>query len=435
MAVSILVTFLFMAESRSETIASVSVKGLSFISPDFDDPSHNNFAFIGASLRSSVKSNDAFKVDLDGFYAFGNSALSYLNIKEIYFTIEPENYSHFHIGRKLKNWSSLDSNWNLGFFQPQYRGNPLAPENQGLTGLFWDHDEDSWGISLFASPFFLPDQGPGYEIKNGQFQNTNPWFHSPPQNIKFQGQILPIDYNINRPATEDVVLRSVYATQLRFGEKNGFFSHISAAYKPAQQFAIGYTGTLVVNRAKIDLTPAVFNENLYAADFGYQDDWGAIELSVLHTKPQQAYFSNSANTPVLEDSLSGGPRFAWDFKPFKFEISYFDTQGGTVRDVGPDASSDRASLTQRYLFRQATQLQVNLTEFFFKKLKWESQFQYRFSGPDHFKQIRFKNKLIVKGPWSFTADIVLIDTADDATLNMNTYRNLDQLWIGASYDI
>jgi len=45
------------------------------------------------------------------------------------------------------------------------------------------------------------------------------------------------------------------------------------------------------------------------------------------------------------------------------------------------------------------------------------------------------NKIDLRGPWAFTADLILIETADDANLNMNAYRNLDQLWIGASYDL
>lgn len=433
--VSILVIFLFTLKSQSETKAAVAVQGLSFISSDFDNPSKNKFAFIGATLRSNPKKPEIFMVDLDGYYALGNSALSYLNIKEIYFTIEPEIEAHFYIGRKLKNWSSLEKNWNLSFFQPQFRGNPLNPESQGLIGLFWDHSENNWGISLFASPLFLPDQGPSYEIKEGQFQTTNPWFRAPPQNIQFQGQILPIDYNINRPQTDEVILRSVYAAQIQMGQSLGFFTNFSAAYKPAQQLAMGYSSVLITSRVKVDITPVVYNENLYAADFGYKDDWGLLQLSFLQTNPQQPYFSSTSNIPTLENSLNWGPQIIYNLKPFQFEVSYFDTQGGHVFETGPDTSPERLSLTQRYLFRQAFQIQGNYSDIFLKKIKWEGQLQYRFSSTDQFKQIRFRNKLNIKGPWAFWSDLILIETADDGNINMNTYRNLDQFWIGASYDI
>lgn len=434
-AVSILVISCFALKSQSETKASIALQNLTFISPDFDNPNKSNFTFLGATLKSSQKRPDSFRVDLDGYYAVGNSALSYLNIREIYFTFEPEVNSHFYIGRKLNDWSSLDTDWNLGFFQPQFRANPLDPQNQGLFGLFWDHEQDFWKVSLFASPFFLPDQGPSYEIKEGQFESSSPWFHSPPPRIKFQGQILPIDYNINRPETEDVVLRSVYALKLHAGQRRGFYADAAAAYKPAQQFALGYTGVLVTNRVKIDITPVAYNENLYAADVGYRDDWGLAQFSLLQTKPMQPYFKNSDNKPVLSDSLSFGPKLVYNFRPFQFELSYLTTQGGQVSETGPDSSSDRMSLTQRFLFREAAQLKAKYSQIFYNQFKLDSEIEYRFSSADQFKQLRLKNKLDLRGPWCFWSDLILIDTADDAKLNMNTFRNLDQFWIGASYDI
>lgn len=435
LTVSILVTLFFNHLAWAEMKTSVNVMGLSFISSDFNYVDKTNFGFIGATLISNEKHPDPFMINMTGSYAVGNAVLSYLNFREMYFTVQIDAYSQFHIGRKLKNWSSLDADWNLGFFQPQFRWNPLSPENQGLTGVFWDHDESSWGLSLFASPLFLPDQGPGYEVKDGQFQDSNPWFNTPPQNIKFQGQIFPIDYNINKPETSDVVLQTVYAAQLRLGQKTGLFSNFSGAYKPSHQFALGYSGVLVTNRVKIDVTPKLYTENVYAADLGYRDNWGLAQLSFLYTQPHDPKFDGVANVPTFTNSLSWGPKFSFNFRPFEVGASFFDTQGGDVVETGPDVSADRPALTQRFLFRQAYEVHGKYSEVFMRMLKWDSMLQYTQSTKDQFRQIRFSNKIDIKGPWAFTSDILLIDTADDSTLNMNPYRNLDQFWIGASYDI
>ena len=185
----------------------------------------------------------------------------------------------------------------------------------------------------------------------------------------------------------------------------------------------------------MDIKPVVYNENLFAADLGYQDDWGIADISFLQTKPQQPYFTSTSNIPTLEDSLSWGPRVLYNLRPFQFEVSYLDTQGGQVAEKGPDTSANRLSLTQRFLFRQALQLSLKYSEVFLKKMRLQSQVQFRVSEKDQFKQIRIRNTLDIKGPWSFWSDIILIDTADEALINMNAYRNLDQLWIGASYDI
>lgn len=434
-SVLILVISLSGVISHSETLTSLEVKGLSFISSDFDKQQKSNFLFFGAKLRSADKKPELFTVNASGYYAAGNSALSYLNVPEIYFTLPQDETSTIYLGRKLWNWSALDTDFNLGFFQPQFRWNPLLPENQGLLGFFWDRTAVDWGLTVFASYIYLPDQGASYEIKNGQFEETNPWLRPPPQNIKFQGAILPIDYSIERPDTAKVIFRPQLAAQFRYGENVGFFTTASAAFKPANQLALGYSGVLVTNRVKIDIVPEVYNEILFASDLGYRFDWGFLQLSVLHTKPEAPSFEKSSNTPVFEDSTTWGPRLTYNLNPFQFSLAFFDTYGGRVSETGPDTSPDRASLTQRFLYRQAAQAHVKYTDIFLKKWKVSSQLEILHSELDQFTQINLKNVLNIKGPWAFWSDVVLIETADDAAATRNTVRNLDQFLIGASYDI
>ena len=432
--VSIVVILVFAQMSHSETITSIEVHGLSFISSDFDNPDKNSFGFIGASLRSNEKSPDLFMVSATGMYAVGNSNLSYLNLREGYFLIQYSKDTKYFLGRKVMKWSALDSQFNLGLFQHQFRWNTLDPQNQGLTGLFWDQQKENWGLTLFASHLFIPDQGPSYEIKEGQFTETNPWFHNPPQNIQIQGQQLPIDYTIQTPETQDVVLRPLLAIQLRLGAEKGLFGTVSASYKPSNQLALGYTSAVIAPRVKINVVPKVYNETLVSADFGYHQEWGFAQLSVIHAKPQTPTFENSATTPILNESTTWGPSFLYHFKPFQFGIAVMDTSGGEVTEVGIDASPDRPSLTQRFLYRQAVQIQLKYSEIFLKQLKLESQLRYTTSQSDGFTQINFYNRFNIKGPWAFWSDVILIETLDDASLNMNSSRNLDQFWIGASYD-
>lgn len=434
-SVSILVISLFGTISHAETLSSLELKGLSFISSDYDKQLSNNFVFLGATLRSNEQEPELFMADASGYYAPGNSALSYLNVRQLYFYISPDESSKIYFGRKLWNWSALDSDFNLGFFQPQVRWNPLQPENQGLFGYFWDRKTPDWGLTLFASYLFLPDQGASYEIKDGKFENTNPWFRPPPQNIKFQGTMLPIDYSVQRPDTAKVIFRPLLAAQFRHGQSKGLYSQFSGAYKPAHQLALGYSGVLVTNRVKIKVVPQVYNEILIASDFGYRTEWGGVQLSVLHTKPQNPTFEDSTNTPVFEDSTTWGPRLNYEWKPFQLSLSFFDTYGGKVSEIGPDTNPDRSSLSQRFLYRQAFQAQAKYSEIFLKKMKLETQLQYIHSELDQFSQVNLRNRLNLKGPWAFWADVILIETADEAILNMNSFRNLDQVWIGASYDI
>ncbi len=436
-SVSILVILFFSQLGWSETLTSLGLNTLSFISSDYET-SQKNFTFLGATLRSDEKHPEQFMTNISGFYAVGSPALTYLNVRELYFYFPASNdasSAKIYLGRKIMNWSALDSDFNLGFFQPQFRWNTLQPENQGLFGFFWDRQNTNWGFTAFASHLFLPDQGASYEIKDGKFEETNPFLKLPPQRIRFQGQILPIDYKIEKPEAGSVINRPLLAAQLRLGAGSGFFSQFSAAYKPSHQLALGYSGVLVTTRVKINIVPKVYNEKVFASDLGYRADWGSLQVSVLHTQPENPTFENSANVPIFQNSTTWGPRFTYNFDPFTLSLAFFDTYGGRVTEKGPDSDPDRASLSQRFLYRQAIQGQIKYSEILLKKMRLDSQLQYTYSELDKFTQINFKNKINLNGPWAFWSNVILIETADDANLNINVNRNLDQLWLGVSYDI
>lgn len=421
--------------SHSEIQTSLLAQGLSFLSSDYESTDKKTFAFIGATLRSDAKSDDAFKINLTGQYAVGNSVLSFLNIREIYYANVSDEKSQVHLGRRLHNWSSLDTIWNLGIFQPQFKWNPLLPENQGLTGLFWTKKNGEFGLTLFASPLYIPDQSASYELKDGQFQSVNPWFSNPPQNVKFQGQTLPIDYDITKPETSRIIFQTQYGAQVRLGQGAGYFANFSGIYKPANQLALGYKGVLVTTRVRVDVAPQIYFENAYAADLGYRQPWGIAQLSLLYSNPRPPTFDPTYNAPEFQPSLSFGPQIFYRFKPFDFFIGYLDTSGGEVKDVGPDASPDRPSLSQRFLFRQALQLQVSYSDIFWKQVRFDSSLQFKTSTKEGFRQIKFKNAFNIRGPWAFWLDFVLIDTDSSIQTNIEAYKSLDQLWLGASYDI
>lgn len=413
-------------------------QGVSFISPDYDGTENKNFGFVGATLRSvnDPKNEELFKINMTGLFSAGNSVLSYLNIREIYFNNKIDETSNLTVGRELHNWSSLDSIWNMGIFQPQFKWNPLMPENQGLTGLFWHKNGPSMGLTLFASPVYIPDQGASYEIKDGQFQSGNPWFQAPPQNIKFQGQTLPIDYNIEKPDISSVVFQTQFGAQVRFGESRGYFANLAGIYKPSNQLALGYKGVLVTTRVRVDVTPKVYFENDYAADFGYRSNWGVLQMSLLYSKPHNPSFDDPmTNAPEYKDSLMWGPQFLYHFKPFDFFVGYIDTSGGEVTDVGPDASPDRQSLSERFLYKEAAMVQVNYVDVFWNQLKLGSSFQYKFSPKEGWRQIRFRNVFDIRGPLSFWADLLLIDTDSSKTTNIESYKSQDQIWLGVGYEL
>lgn len=423
-------------------IGSIETKGVSFISQDYENTQASHFGFAGASLQSKNFKDDILRADLAGMYAVGTPVLSYLNVKELYITFNLNETSRLSFGRKMHLWSDVDERWSLGFFQPQFRWNPIIPETQGLTGLFWEKSIDQFRLLVFGSMVFIPDQGAGYELKDGQFQSSSPWFTPPPQNIIFQNQLLPIDYQVQTPPVSDVIFQPSYAVQLQYAPDRGFFASLSGQYKPSHQLALGYKGVLVTDRVRVDIQPKTYYENLVGLDFGYKQNWGTVRLSSLYVRPQKISFDDPAivglNYPVLKEATSYGPSLQINVsEQFGFDISALWTVGGEVSEQGPDTSAQRAALTTKYLYRNAYQISLHYADAFWRSLRLNSSLQWLQTGLSSgelakMKILRLKNRLDMNGPWSLNLDLILVETATEPS-PVATFRNLDQIWIGVQY--
>lgn len=421
---------------QSEVQSQLQMSGVSFISPDYDSTSQKTFSFMGARLTSNPLDPNWYMLDLDAAFVPGNSVLSYQNVREIYLTINTDPTSKIYFGRRLFNWSYLDNQWHLGFYQPRFGWNTLDLQNQGLAGLFWENKKGPWVITLFATHLFIPDQGPGFELKDGKFQNSSPWFPPPPQGVRFSGgQIRPIDYNIEMPATSDIIFQSLYAAQLQYGESQGFYAQLAGAFKPSHQLAMAYKNVYLSTRVSTDVLPKTYLETIYSGDFGYRNQTQNYLFSFLVTDPQQPDYDSTYNYPIIKKSISYGPTVEWTAGVWQHSLSYLNTDGGEVIEVGPDASSDRQSLTQRFLFKEAIQFQLKYQGFLTRQMRLESLLQYRQGFKEPFQQIRFKNSIDFQGPWKLWLDFILVETSEEHITPMEPNRNLDQAWIGVSYDL
>lgn len=435
-SVSILVmSFLGLFSTASaEILTSLEGQGLAFVSSDYENTQASSFGFFGATVKSYKSENDLFKINLTGMYAVGHPVLSYMNLREIYFSYEVDETSQIHVGRKIHSWSDLDRRWHLGFFQPEFRWNSLNPETQGLTGLFWEKKTNQWGFTLFGSPLFIPDQGPGYEIKDGQFQSNNPWFQSPPQNVIFQGQSLPIDYNVNTPSMSEVLFQPSLGLQFKWGEREGFQFALSSIYKPSHQLALGYKGVLVTDRVKIDVLPKTYYENLVNLDLSYRTDSMNFGLSTLYLKPQNPDFETNYNRPTIEESVTLQPflDMKWN-DSIGTQAAYFYRDKGQIAEVGPDADPRRLPLTGKTLYKSAYQLAVYYRETYFNKVRLKTALTWLEAENKEIQMVKSENTFDLKGPWKFNFNFILIETNDQIT-SVSAYRNLDQVWLGAGYD-
>ena len=254
----------------------------------------------------------------------------------------------------------MDETFKLGLYQPVFKWNALKTDSQGLSGVFIHLEPEAtaipWGISLFGSPIFIPNQGPGYEIKDGKFENNNPYFSSPPKEAEINGQRTEFNYTIVRPELYEVINHESFAGRAFFGKENDGF-HLQAAYaqKPNNELALGFQGVLVPGK-KIDIQilPKVMYHNLASGEIKYSWTHFSIGFEALKDTPQNVSFDSPWTYAYFSESelYTAFATFAW--RDLDISLASLSVTGGDSSFIGPRSVEAENVLVPKYPFRNAT---------------------------------------------------------------------------------
>lgn len=411
----------------------------SFISPTFEATQKTNYQFVGAQLKTDPFTEDSLKMDISGGVAMGAPLLNYLNIGEFYIQSRQSETQTFFFGRKRMLWNELDARWDMGVWEPLFKWNPLAPERQGLTGLFWQVDKPFYTLMLFASALYLPDQGPSFEIENGSFVKGNPWFRRPPESIRIWSEATAIDYHFDRPNESQMVLQNSFGLKLSFGDPQAFRGQFSYVYKPANQLAIGYDGSLDIGQLKgvVNLQPQVFYHSLAGGDLSYKV--GAVRFGVSGTidRPnKENNFEEQWTHPVFEDAVLLSPFVEWNNGRWGVSVQHLDVFGGNVKEEGDLANPNRASLMSRYPYKQAQQIALMTNYGFRKDRRLMGRLSYTHSDKNSFDLIRLSSRFRISALWSVIGEMQIVKAGPLSADNQNEiaqFENNDRLMVGAAY--
>lgn len=434
---------LFSRVSQAAVSGELIMSQDEFVSEDFEATDRRSFTYLGAKLKSADAPTSAgalksgFKTDVVGQYAAGAAIMSYLNVSELYWTD-----SGFSVGRRRETWSKLDSTWNMGLYEPLFKQNPLAPEGQGLTGLFLDVGGDDWGVNLFASFLFIPDQGPGYELKNGSFEKANPWFQTPPSYIHFYGQTDRVNYNIERPETNDIIFNRSFVGSAHLGKKDdGFFTQVALASKPSNQLALGFSGFLAANNtAQVQVNPKIYYHSLASADFSYYINGFNAGLSVLSENPKASEFTNDMTYAAYRPSTLVSPFVEFKKGLSRAQFSYLKVQGGEA-DLRGDSQSAIGSaqstvLADRYPFREATLVKLATSQKFSKRKYLDLEADYLRGAANLFSIWSLEADYRWDAYWkaSLKGQLVsALDTPEADRTVAGQFQNNDSIMLGVSY--
>ncbi len=424
------------AEVRSELRWTAD----SFLSPSYDTAGPSSAQFFGAAFSSSDL-DDGLRVDLRGAYSSGSPLMSYMNVREFAYTTETGDKQSFSVGRKRERWSELDRRWNYGLIEPVFKWNPLAPESQGLTGLFWNAGQGNMRVSLFGSLFFVPEQGASFAIDSeGRFVRGNPWFRRPPDSIRIFSTTSQIEYNFDRPREADIVFQPSYGARFEFFNSDPVLWRVAGFYKPMNQLALGYTGVLDIpkDRGSVEIQPAVVYHQVLSSDLIYQAEiWRAGVSGVFDQPSTENPFSAEWTRPLYSKAMLGSVFVDWKLTPgLMLSTQYLKVNGGTIREEGQWASDERASITSRFPYQEATSVGLEYNRSMARARNLNLKTSYMWSTEDSFQLVRMEGRLDLTKDWSLQAELHLVEAQPLEAQSRNDiaeFRNNDRVAIGAGY--
>ena len=428
-----------MASAQAKMVSQLKLSNETFLNQDLAKEQRKNFQSFGARILQNDR-KDIFQADVEAQFAVGSTQMSTLGLHELY--LQSEN---FKVGRAKDSWSLADREWKLGVVEPVMRSRPLDPQTQGLIGLFLEADFSGFRGVLFASPIFLPEQGPSYEITNGQIVSQDPWFQRPPSYVKIfdNHPEEQINYNIKKPGESQVVLQKEFGGMIQSPREYPWFFQSSYLYKPNNQIALTYRGykdlsAAQIDRVNVDILPQVFYHHVASADFGWRKKAHLAALSVIYDSPEQVkdVDENLYTAPVFKPALIVSPRLRLDAKYFFLHVSRLQISGGEITEKGNDANPNRIPLTQKYFYRQANSLGVSSYIFFGKSQSYEQKINYTFDDKTSFEIVKYSSVLALSDLWKIYGEVELINAKQPTVENpqqVYNYVDHDRAYLGLGY--
>lgn len=343
----------------------VGVLGNSYLTranESLSDSGTGNLGLLVGVRGVGSQKNFHFGVEGESLYGLRHANYRYLDVGEVYAGIENKeeaSRASVYIGRKRYEWNQLDSYWSLGLYQPRFRWDYLSERENGLFGLFPGVQTETFQLTAFYSPIFIPEQGAPFDISGGTCRSSSPWFSCPGSSIQVFNQSTDVRFSLDVPPIRSLIAHPGYGATMRFGRAQGLFSRFSYTHKPMNQLLLSFEGRLALATSTVPaiIRPRVLYHDLYGADLGWQNERHGITLSGMLERPIRDYTPPTWNTQ--ESSQANIVGITTRTSPIqslphtKFEFSFLHRDGGVDPDRGPFVSPGADYFEPRYAFQNA----------------------------------------------------------------------------------
>jgi hypothetical protein len=419
----------------------------------------NDTFFAGGLNLTPETQTMKFKLNSLAQGTFEDKNEFYFGVPELY--VEPKNLAAdigVTVGRQKRHWSRLDEEFNLGVWQPQLRWDYLQPQQEGLIGVFFDwRVSSSVRLTFLTSPLSIPDQGPNFQLRRGQFISANRWFVPPQSRLSlFQGTDYakdgPLYFELERPSEEQLVMHSTLGAGLHLQGSGPWWMDVNYAYKPRNQIHLGVECSLCgqlpsLSGAPVEVTavvhPRVVMHNVLTVESGFErmDDRGWLSLTA--DKPSASGFPADFEEAPLDSMLIAGAAYQHYLSPGDFwppswlKLAYMQlfTLDETDRHGLVDSDQVQSSL-DRYPYRQLAALEWKILVRQRRLSRLEINTRYSYSIPERGSwlaaSIDFMQDRFIYG---FGVDVLGAEVdADSRDAGLfSRYRSNDRVYGGVSY--
>ncbi|WII73792.1 transposase [Bdellovibrio sp. 22V] len=435
------------SSAPAQVYGQIRMEGMQYFTSIPESPQLSFSQLLSARLSALKETSWVDMVaDVSGgtFFSRGQS---HFVVHEAYLASHGKTDLKVFLGRKKKDWSELDSHWQLGLWQPKFAIDALRPEEQGLSGLFVDYNTQGWEILGFATPIFIPSMGPDIREEGGGLVADSRWYRAPSRDFALNNRARKIVYELDIPETAKLVGNGAVAAMGRLGNKEaGGWVVASGGYLPVNELILKRKIIMDASQVDADVTvsPDVTYHTVFSTDVGYtfansvkaslsylqdnplvkhaeSEDWAIQKLM-----PLQAY---SASVDFSLHNIFS--------KTLAFQIAYLKVEGGGIEDIRSKGEPDDMTLfDQRLKFTNALSFSVEgqLASFF--RRPFVTRFKYLYDYDQRGSLLNTEFLYYPSQKWAVVMGGDILGVQDESynpSSFLNQYRANDRVYGGMTY--
>lgn len=428
--------------NRASVFGQFRFESLQYMTTLKDSPSLTNSQFLSGRITGTSYKSDPLSFNWAADLSAGtffSLKQSYYSVQEVYAATPLSEKTNFSLGVKKYDWTEIDRMWSLGLWQPRYAIDALRPEDQGLTGAFFDYKSERIQLIAFGSGIFLPTTGPELREEDGTIKADNRWYRPPSR----QSGNISISYKLRKGNLTKLTNQNSYGFKMRIGDdEQGPWLAVAQGYKPVNDLLLQRCIRCVqyTSKAEFIVSPRVTHHQVYSADMGYQFENIKASVSYFEDHPKTilppADYAIQRFTPVRIYSA----QVDWNVnellsRPVQIQMGYMKSYGDQTEDIESDGrTSDITLFTYRYRFSNAALARVigPLTTLYARPLITKLSYTYDFDQKGTVLGMEFQYQW--NRVWSYLLGVDMLSSDQiDSDGFINTYRANDRAYAGVSY--